>query len=111
MYFCRIIGQYDERLIERQADLQEKKSQVMNSYQAAIADMDNFIAQAAESSSGLAERSFESKRRDFTRFLERVKVNCSSIDYRSPEEADKLLNEFRRFVENWLMVFKKSCET
>lgn len=36
-----------------------------------------------------------------------MKVNCSSIDYRSPEEADKLLNEFRRFVENWLMVFKE----
>lgn len=106
-YFVRIIGQYDDRLQAKQRDAKEQKEQLTKAYNNLLADMDGLLTKSAESSAGLAERSFESKRRDFQRFLERAKSRYSQIFGGSKGENDKLMENFRRFVLNWLRVFEE----
>jgi len=106
-YFIRIIGQYDDRLQSKQLEAKEHKEQLTKAYNDTLADMDSLLAQSAESSMGLAERSFESKRRDFQRFLERAKTRYTQLYSGSKAEGDDLLMHFRKFVCNWLKVFEE----
>jgi len=69
--------------------------------------MDGLLTKSAESSAGLAERSFESKRRDFQRFLERAKTKYTQMFNGTKGENEDLLKNFRRFVMNWLRVFEE----
>jgi len=107
VYCIRIIGQYDDRLISKQMDCKEQKANLTKSYNTLLSDMDGLLTKSAESSAGLAERSFESKRRDFQRFLERVKSKHSSYYSGAQGDADKLLAQFRRFCASWLLVFEE----
>jgi hypothetical protein len=103
-----VIGQYDDRLLNKQRDCQLKKETLTRSYNDLLSDMDALLTKSAESSAGLAERSFESKRRDFQRFLERAKQRFSAGN--TPQhkgEADQLLKQFRCFCINWLKVFEE----
>mmetsp|Transcript_46942 Transcript_46942/g.147229 ORF Transcript_46942/g.147229 Transcript_46942/m.147229 type:complete len:410 (+) Transcript_46942:187-1416(+) len=106
-YNIRIIGQYDDRLVSKQQDIKEQKASLTRSYNDLLSDMDGLLSKSAESSAGLAERSFESKRRDFQRFLERVKGKHSSLYSGAQGDSDKLLKQFRRFCVNWLRVFEE----
>lgn len=104
IYCFRIIGQYDDRLQAKQKQAKQEKENMKKTYNALLSEMDGLLGKAAESSTGLAERSFESKRRDFQRFLERAKTKFQQFTG-SPAEQDKLLKQFRRFCVNWLNVF------
>lgn len=106
-YCVRIIGQYDERLTSKKRDAQEQKANLTRCYNDLLTDMDGLLTKSAESSAGLAERSFESKRRDFQRFLERAKNKYSSIYSGTKGDSDKLLMQFRTFCRNWLKVFEE----
>jgi len=106
-YFVRIIGQYDDRLQAKQRDAKKQKEMLTQAYNDLLADMDGLLTKSAESSAGLAERSFESKRRDFQRFLERAKSRYSQMFSGSKVENQKLMENFRRFVLNWLRVFEE----
>lgn len=105
-YIVRIIGQYDDRLASKQKDAKEQKANLARSYNDLLTDMDGLLTKSAESSAGLAERSFESKRRDFQRFLERAK-NKYNVYSGTQGDSDKLLMQFRRFCKNWLNVFEE----
>jgi len=107
LYFVRIIGQYDDRLQAKQRDAKEQKEQLTKAYNNLLADMDGLLTKSAESSAGLAERSFESKRRDFQRFLERAKSRYSQLFDGNKLDSQKLMENFRRFVLNWLKVFEE----
>jgi len=107
IYCFRIIGQYDERLNIKQKHAKEQKDNLTKTYNSLLTDMDGLLSKSAESSAGLAERSFESKRRDFQRFLERVKAKYSTLYSGTKGDSDKLLKEFRRFCINWLKVFEE----
>eukprot|EP00434_Breviolum_minutum_P029931 symbB.v1.2.026465.t1/scaffold2648.1/size74058/6 len=72
-YILTIINQYDDRLQAKQRAAKLEKENLARSYNDLLSDMDGLLSKSAESSAGLAERTFESKRRDFQRFLERVK--------------------------------------
>merc|ERR1719456_630887 len=106
-YLMSVIGQYDDRLMNKQRDAQKKKENLTRSYNDLLSDMDALLTKSAESSAGLAERSFESKRRDFQRFLERAKSRYASVFNGSKADNDKLMENFRRFVLNWLRVFEE----
>lgn len=107
IYFIRIIGQYDDRLQKKQRDAKEQKEQLTKAYHDLLSDMDGLLTKSAESSAGLAERSFESKRRDFQRFLERAKTKYSQMFNGTKAENEELLTNFRKFVMNWLRVFEE----
>lgn len=106
-YFFRAIGRYDDRLQAKQQGAQQQKEKLMKSYNELLADMDSLLTKSAESSAGLAERSFESKRRDFQRFLERARTRYASAYSGTKADSDALLKQFRRFVANWLTVFEE----
>eukprot|EP00930_Biecheleria_cincta_P059576 TRINITY_DN4527_c0_g1_i1.p1 TRINITY_DN4527_c0_g1~~TRINITY_DN4527_c0_g1_i1.p1 ORF type:complete len:522 (-),score=87.50 TRINITY_DN4527_c0_g1_i1:247-1812(-) len=106
-YMVSIIGQFEHKLQEKQQAARREKDNLTRSYNDMIAEMDSLLQKSAESSAGLAERSFESKRRDFQRFLERVKSKYSAIFSGTKKNSDQLLREFKRFCNNWLHVFEE----
>eukprot|EP00440_Ansanella_granifera_P050831 gb/GFBE01055091.1/.p1 GENE.gb/GFBE01055091.1/~~gb/GFBE01055091.1/.p1 ORF type:complete len:536 (+),score=158.55 gb/GFBE01055091.1/:1-1608(+) len=106
-YILTIIGQYDDRLQSKQKAAKEEKENLAQSYNDLISDMDGLLSKSAESSAGLAERSFESKRRDFQRFLEKVKSKYTTMYSGTKADSDQLLKQFRRFCINWLNVFEE----
>lgn len=106
-YAIKIINQYDDRLQSKQAAAKRKKEDLQRSYNELLSDMDQLLGKSAESSAGLAERSFESKRRDFQRFLERAKQRYGSLFSGTKGESEKMLKQFRRFCLNWLRVFQE----
>lgn len=106
-YCIKVIGQYDERLQKKQNDARECKAHLTATYNAVLEDMSGLLAKSQESSAGLAERGFESKRRDFQRFLERARTRYSKLYVGTKADADQLLVQFRRFCENWLKVFEE----
>lgn len=101
-YMNTVISQYDEQLMAKEEACKEQKAKLMKSYDELLSDMDGLLGNAAESASGLAERSFESKRRDFQRFLERAKSR-----FGGHTGDQEMLNQFRRFCINWLIVFRE----
>jgi len=105
IYSSRVIGQYDERLQKKQAMVKKEKANLLKCYQGLLSDMDTLLSKSTESASGLAERSFESKRRDFQRFLDRLKLRfpAGQVAMETPE----MVAQFRKFVVNWLNVFKE----
>merc|ERR1740129_2317344 len=103
LYVSGIISQWDEQLMAKEEQCKEQKRKLLNSYNELLSDMDGLLTNATESASGLAERSFESKRRDFQRFLKLFKSRFSS-GFRGDLE---MLRQFRRFCVNWLNVFKE----
>lgn len=107
MYSIRLIGDYDDRLQSTQKQMMDSKKALTDAYSHLIEDMDDFLSRAAESSAGLAERSFESKRRDFLRFLEHCSLKFEKIYDGSKAERDQFLNQFRSFVQQWLQIFKE----
>mmetsp|Transcript_80029 Transcript_80029/g.212019 ORF Transcript_80029/g.212019 Transcript_80029/m.212019 type:complete len:556 (-) Transcript_80029:170-1837(-) len=106
-YCMKIIAQYDDRLVSKQQHAKDQRNKLTQSYNELIANMDGLLTKSAESSAGLAERSFESKRRDFQRFLERVRQRYSTVYSSSKGDYEKLIAEFRRFCLNWLHVFEE----
>lgn len=107
IYFTSIISRYDEDLQEKQKSVGQKKEHLMQAYNVLIDDMDGLLSRSAESSAGLAERGFESKRRDFQRFLERARTRYDGMFDGSKGEQTILLKQFRLFVGNWLRVFEE----
>lgn len=106
-YLAKIIETYDDRLQHKQKEVQAKKECLTRSYNELLLDMDGLLSKSAESSAGLAERSFESKRRDFQRFLDRAKSRYQNVYVGTKVETDALLKQFRQFCLNWLSVFEE----
>merc|ERR1740129_1733155 len=108
LYVSGIISQWDEQLLAKEALCKEQKAKLLSSYNELLSDMDGLLTNATESASGLAERSFESKRRDFQRFLERAKTRFSAVQIvQGGDEEVKMLQQFRKFCLHWLGVFKE----
>merc|ERR1712110_604210 len=68
--------------------------------------MEGFLEDSTEHNLGFAEKNFETKRRDFMRFLDRVKAQFggTSTVYVGAE-SQRLLQELRRYAATWLKTF------
>lgn len=104
-YIIKMIGQYDQRLQEKQLLINQRKKELEASYKTLINDMDGLLSKSAESSSLLAERSFESKKRDFQKFLEKAESRFSKVVITSEDDQRMIVDQFRRFIQRWLDVF------
>lgn len=105
-YIIKMIGTYDEEIQEKERHIAMKKKELSMAYDSLIASMDDLLGKAAESSATMAERSFESKRRDFQRFLERAEAKYSTI-VATQGDTEMMLQQFRAFVQRWLAVFEE----
>lgn len=105
-YIMSMLGSYDERIQEKERQIVERRKELHASYDSLITSMDDLLEKAAESSATMAERSFESKRRDFQRFLERAESRYSQM-VGTAVDTEMMVEQFRRFVQRWLVVFEE----
>lgn len=107
MYFIRTIQQYDQDLMQKQMDIEMAKDELASKYKATVTELDTFIAKSVDTQASLAERCFESKRRDFQRFLQKVSSKHTRSGRKSAAAEDVSLHQFRCFVLQWLHVFSE----
>jgi len=106
MYLLKILGTYDEQIQVKEAAISDRKKELAASYENLIASIDELLGRAAESSATMAERGFESKRRDFQRFLEHSETRYKNIVCDEAQSKDMLM-QFKRFTKRWLIVFQE----
>lgn len=97
-YFIHTVEQYDSDLRSKRKEAQAERQKVMQAYLQTLGDMDNMLKETSETNAGFAERAFETQRRDFIRFLERIQSNFTTKD---PESVDR----FRVFCQHWFSIF------
>merc|ERR1712194_5524 len=94
-------------IMAKRAELQEVQQQTMNAYGDLAKNMEKALEKQTESNAGLAEKSFESKRRDFEKFLIATKNKLRDVAL-IKSEANALLNEFRGFIRQWFKIFEEA---
>lgn len=104
MYFFTTIQQYDERLQRKQQELQEAKRALDKRYEDMVQDLEGYLSKSLETQVLMAERGFESHRRDFHRFLQKYVEKLQDAGVASDEAS---LNMFRSFVRRWLTYFSE----
>eukprot|EP00928_Gymnodinium_smaydae_P032286 TRINITY_DN23424_c0_g1_i1.p2 TRINITY_DN23424_c0_g1~~TRINITY_DN23424_c0_g1_i1.p2 ORF type:complete len:511 (-),score=170.86 TRINITY_DN23424_c0_g1_i1:83-1615(-) len=72
-YVIWAVGTYDDRVMEKEAEINDQKKELADTYSEFLGQMHDMLADAQESAATMAERNFESKRRAFLRFLEHAK--------------------------------------
>jgi len=107
LYIIKLIGFYDDRMMSKRAEAKQMRHELDLTYDAMLNEMSSLMDKAAESNALFAEQNFESKQRDFLRFLERVK-KFSQFGQGTKSERHLLLMQLRRFVKYWLMVFQET---
>eukprot|EP00427_Karlodinium_veneficum_P062608 CAMPEP_0169335586 /NCGR_PEP_ID=MMETSP1017-20121227/16407_1 /TAXON_ID=342587 /ORGANISM="Karlodinium micrum, Strain CCMP2283" /LENGTH=131 /DNA_ID=CAMNT_0009430955 /DNA_START=581 /DNA_END=973 /DNA_ORIENTATION=+ len=68
--------------------------------------MDNILGKVTESSAMLAERSIESHRRAFQRFLTYISQKFANTPL-TIDESERVLVEVRRLIKRWLAAFEE----
>eukprot|EP00401_Gymnodinium_catenatum_P073141 CAMPEP_0117602590 /NCGR_PEP_ID=MMETSP0784-20121206/77663_1 /TAXON_ID=39447 /ORGANISM="" /LENGTH=589 /DNA_ID=CAMNT_0005405421 /DNA_START=15 /DNA_END=1784 /DNA_ORIENTATION=+ len=106
-YICKVVGTYDEQIQVKKLYVAQKKQDITDSYEAIIGSIEALLQRASESSATMAERSFEAKRRDFMRFLDRAEHRYGEMVFSSEAERLMMLKQFRRFIYGWLGVFQE----
>jgi len=106
-YFLRTIGQYDHHLFGKEQEVRAQRDALLTSYRFLVTDMEDMLERSKESSAGFAERNLEAKRRDFQRFLQKVRALCVSQEVDDACEAELLLSQFKLFILHWLSVFRE----
>lgn len=103
-YFGRLLQTYDQAIVVREKAIAKHRAELVSTYEELVNDIDELLQRATQSAATLAESDFDSKRRDFIRFLDRVEEKGQLL-IMSDVDATKLVNEFRHFVQQWLGVF------
>lgn len=108
LHIMMALTHYDDRFQTRYKQMEEQKTELREAYSALLKEMDGMLARAVESSAELAEKSFQSHRRDFVHFLESCKSRFGTAWPReSDPEGKKFLEELREHIRCWLAVFKE----
>jgi len=110
VYFFTTIQQYDDVLQHKQKELQSARHALDQRYKDMIGDLEGFLSKALESQVMLAERGFESHRRDFTRFLQKYNQRLTDPDATGGAQVacdGALLVVFRSFAKRWLGYFSE----
>lgn len=103
-YLIKMVGSYDESIQVREKAISDRKQELIDSYEGLVQGIDELLGKATQSSATLAESGFESKRRDFIRFLDRAEERGANL-ITAGADGEKLVKEFRKFVQQWLQVF------
>jgi len=104
VYFTRQIRQYDQDLRLKKEQVERHRQELIDDFRDTLSSMDGFLCETTQTNLGFAERGFETKRRDFQRFLERARV-AYSPDRLSNQENRDLMRQLRRFCLSWFNVF------
>jgi len=103
VYAC--IRSYDNRLCTRREEVEKRREEIADLYQHMLEDCEKKLQKATESNAGLAEQHFESRKRDFGRFLDWV----AEQDFGGgPGEPSVSAQVFERFIRLWLHAFEET---
>jgi len=101
-YFLRTLQQYDAVLEHKQRELSAARRDLDQRCQEMIHDLEGYLSKSIETEVLLAERGFESHRRDFGHFLDRYAKRLGETD-----ASGMLMLAFRSFVGRWLAFFSE----
>jgi len=107
-YWYGLIQQYDEDIMKKRAELEDLHHESQQLYNDTLKDMEGLLENQVENNSGLAEKSFDSKKRDFLRFVKAAKQKYQHYFSGSKAEVEQLTIEFRQFVRQWLIIFEEA---
>merc|ERR1719330_134098 len=107
-YWYGLIRQYDEDIIKKRKQLEDLQEENTQLYSDTIKEMEGMLENQADTNAGLAEKSFDAKKRDFLRFVKAAKKKYESYFAGSKAERKELTEEFRSFVKNFLVVFEEA---
>jgi len=101
LYVFSCLGAYDEAIYGKRKELDKTMRAIEQEQDAIVKDMTGFLEKAADSNAGLAERQFESHRRDFIRFLEWFPEGLGLQDGISHllSQKDFAADDFKNFTE------------
>lgn len=104
VYFSRQIRQYDQDLKLKKEQVERQRQELIDDFRETLSSMDGFLCETTQTNLGFAERGFETKRRDFQRFLERARVAFAPGRLTNLENQE-LMAQLRRFCLSWFGVF------
>mmetsp|Transcript_44205 Transcript_44205/g.102086 ORF Transcript_44205/g.102086 Transcript_44205/m.102086 type:complete len:793 (-) Transcript_44205:76-2454(-) len=103
VYFLTVIRQYDANLCHKKRELRAKSGEVQKLFEDMMGDLDATLRNSADSNAGLAERTLASRKKDFTRFMERFRT----LSKEQPDKVKDVKLEFTRFVQSWLAILSE----
>lgn len=106
-YFVRTVGQFDEDLRNKKLEAESARQKLKAAYLDTLGEMEGILCHATETNAGFAERTFETKRRDFLRFLERTQTVYESTtkDAETKATAQQFFVQMKRFCNLWFKTF------
>jgi len=96
---AREMAQYRHDFQQRSAQIQNLKDEMTRRFHLLTTELEDLLARSTETEAGLAERSLDSERRDFYRFLKAIGPKLAG-----QPGSDDLLEHFRRFLSIWLQI-------
>jgi len=105
-YIHRLITMYDRQLSDKEEEARKCQRSLEENYQAMTQSMETLLGKATQSQATMAERNFDDHRRDFQRFLTKTAAQFRALA-KTDVESNRLLEQFRRFVLQWLRVFEE----
>jgi len=105
VYISKQTQQFDEDLKVKKEQVERQRLELIDDFRETLSSMDCFLCETTQTSLGFAERGFETKRRDFQRFLERIQVTYSDERLLTHCEYSQLMAQLRRFCLCWFKVF------
>jgi len=103
--FIILLCTYDQDINSQTELVMAQRQEVMDTYEDVVHGIDDLLGKATQTSAMLAEGGFETKRRDFVRFLDHAEEKGRRLAWQADGE---LLAEFKRFVDTWLNVFSEA---
>jgi len=107
-YWWGLLKQYDQEIMSKKAQLEDLQRENQELFSTTIKEMEGVLENQVENNSGLAEKSFDSKKRDFLRFVKAAKQKYQHFFSGSKGEIKQLTDEFRTFVKQWLIIFEEA---
>eukprot|EP00403_Amphidinium_massartii_P009104 CAMPEP_0178426056 /NCGR_PEP_ID=MMETSP0689_2-20121128/29040_1 /TAXON_ID=160604 /ORGANISM="Amphidinium massartii, Strain CS-259" /LENGTH=510 /DNA_ID=CAMNT_0020047735 /DNA_START=123 /DNA_END=1655 /DNA_ORIENTATION=+ len=105
--FFQIINRYDEQLQVKQREIAMRKEQLTSSLKDTIQELNGFVNKLGQTSAGLAEANFQSKYRDFLKFLAQVKNRYNGYFTDNPAELAEFKEQFKVFILRWMDAWKE----
>jgi len=109
--FFQMISRYDDQLQVQQREIAAKKEQLTESLKDTIQELNGFVNKLGQTSAGLAEANFQSKYRDFLKFLTQVRNRYSHYFKEQPAELEAFQIQFKGFILKWMDAWKERSLT
>mmetsp|Transcript_15929 Transcript_15929/g.37568 ORF Transcript_15929/g.37568 Transcript_15929/m.37568 type:complete len:847 (+) Transcript_15929:147-2687(+) len=103
LYLLKVLTSYDDNMYQKKKELRQKSTEVQEIFDSMVSSLEATLKQYVDSNAGLAERTLESRKRDFMRFLRRLQKEAE----KQPKRFQGLEEDFIKFVRLWLRILSE----